>query len=94
MSWYKDLLRNISAMPLIKSPAIPDSRLMIGAAEVLHFLPQIKQTKAVPLESVPVIQNMKDLSYEEVQQGLLEDRLEIDDIPMHKLYLGDVVGGA
>lgn len=74
-------------------PSIPDAKLMIGAAEVLGFVPFVHQKKVLPAEAVPIVKATKDMSYEEFNEGIYSGSLEIDDFPTDSYYLGNPVEG-
>lgn len=74
-------------------PSIPDPKLMIGAAEVLGFVPFVNQKKVLPVEAVPMVKATKDMSFEEFNEGLYSGSLEIDDFPTDSYYLGNPVEG-
>ena len=80
---------NKHAMGLIKTrPDIPDQRLMVGSAECLSRMPVVIYKKAVPKEAVPLVDHFNNLSYDDVQKGLLQGSLSYEDFPGHVLYMG------
>ena len=88
---YKGMMNMHAYNVLEKLPDIPDCKLMVGSAEQLAPLPVIFYKKAIPPQATPLMDNVKNMSYEDMVEGLHSGALSINDFPTTAMYFGEPV---
>lgn len=90
--FYRAYADAFALQQLLKTPAIPDMKLMVGSAECLEPLPLLIYRDVGLHKASAVMVNHDKLSIEEAAEKIASTSLTIDDFPGNTLYLGEPVG--
>lgn len=89
MSGYRDVINKIAMSQVATAPNIPDFHLMVGSAECLDGLAiLVYKNASVPNTVVQNMQNISDLSNDEIAKKIADGSLEVNDINLNLATLG------
>lgn len=89
MSGYRDVINKIAMSQVTTAPNIPDFHLMVGSAECLDSLAVLVYKNAsVPNTVIQNMQNISDLSNDEIAKKIADGSLEVNDINLNLATLG------
>lgn len=90
---YREILDQFGLKSLIKKPNIPDFHLMVGSAECIEPLPLvIMNTYKIPKQIVNNMEELKDVSSEEISKAIADNNLEVNDLNWNLALIGNGLG--
>lgn len=94
MNGYKERILNGHGLKaLIKSPEMPNTNLAIGGDDTMSSVPLLifcDQHLPIP---APVLDNIKNMSYEQVAEKGKADIVTLDNFVTDDFQLGDAIQG-
>lgn len=93
MANYRKILNAQGLKNLSKLPQIPDYHLMVGSAENLGSLPIIVYEKGIPKEVSVMVQNMSEISDQEMAEKLTAGEISINDMMANTSTIMSGLGG-
>lgn len=90
---YRQIIDKHGLQSLVKKPNIPDFHLMVGSAENISPLPLvIVNTYKIPQQVINNMEELKNLSSEEVEQAIANNNLEVNDLNWNLALIGNGLG--